>query len=125
MKIEVSIGELVDKVSILEIKQENITNPAKLVNVNKEYALLVSDMQSLGITPLADEYQRLKAVNRRLWNIEDNIRILESKQDFGADFIALARNVYFENDTRAEIKKEINLRYGSELIEEKEYVQYK
>ncbi|MBM4402824.1 MAG: hypothetical protein FJ042_00300 [Candidatus Cloacimonetes bacterium] len=125
MKIEVSIGELVDKVSILEIKQENITNPAKLVNVNKEYALLVSDMQSLGITPLADEYQRLKAVNQRLWNIEDNIRILESKQDFGADFIALARNVYFENDTRAEIKKEINLRYGSELIEEKEYVQYK
>jgi len=125
MKIEVSIGELVDKVSILEIKQENITNPAKLVNVNKEYALLLSDMQSLGITPLADEYQRLKAVNQRLWNIEDNIRILESKQDFGADFIALARNVYFENDTRAEIKKEINLRYGSELIEEKEYVQYK
>jgi len=125
MKIEVSIGELVDKVTILEIKKENIKDKLKLYHVKKEYDLLKADMEKLGITVSSDCYTRLKEVNTRLWSIEDNIRIEESHKQFGERFIELARSVYFENDIRADIKKEINLKFGSSLIEEKEYVDYK
>jgi len=125
MKIEVSIGELVDKVTILEIKTEKIKNTEKLTNVIKEFNLLKNDMESLGIKTTSEDYNRLKAVNLRLWLIEDEIRIEEMNQSFGDKFIELARSVYFENDERAAIKKEINLRFASELIEEKEYVNYK
>ncbi len=125
MKIEVSIGEIVDKVTILEIKTEKFKDFEKLANARKEFELLTKDMESMGITSESDEYKRLKAVNIKLWHIEDDIRIEEYNQRFGEKFIQLARSVYFENDERAAIKKEINLKFGSELIEEKEYVNYK
>ena len=125
MKIEISFGELVDKVSILSIKLEKIKNPDKLKNINKEYDLLYDSMQKSGITKDSEDFKNLVAVNLKLWDIEDKIRIKEANKEFDDDFIQLARNVYFENDKRAEIKKQINLTFGSELIEEKEYVQYK
>ncbi len=125
MKIEVSIGELVDKVTILEIKTEKFKNAEKLANVKKEYALLRADMESIGITVDSDFFLRLKEVNTRLWHIEDDIRIEEYNGRFGDRFIELARSVYVENDNRADIKKEINLAHGSNLVEEKEYVDYK
>jgi hypothetical protein len=125
MKIEVSIGEVVDKVTILEIKKEKFKNAEKLANVVKEYELLKKDIEAIGITTSSDEFIRLKEVNLKLWHIEDDIRIEEQKQNFGETFIKLARSVYFENDDRAAIKKEINLKFGSELVEEKEYVDYK
>ena len=125
MKIEVSTGELVDKVTILEIKTEKFKNADKLANVKKEYALLRVDMESLGIKTDSDVFLRLKKVNICLWHIEDDIRIEEYNSRFGDKFIELARSVYVENDTRAEIKKEINISYGSNLVEEKEYVDYK
>ena len=125
MKIEISIGELVDKASILSIKIEKIRNKEKLNNITKEYDLLLNSIEKIGITVESDEFQRLKKVNLKLWEIEDKIRIKEAAKEFDADFIALARSVYFENDERAAIKREINLEYGSDLIEEKEYVDYK
>jgi hypothetical protein len=125
MKIEVSIGEVVDKVTILEIKKEKITNVEKLQNIIKEYNLLRSEIEKIGINVTSEEYLSLKEVNLRLWHIEDDIRIEELHKNFEDRFIQLARSVYFENDTRAELKKIINLKYGSELIEEKEYVEYK
>jgi hypothetical protein len=125
MKIEVSIGEVVDKVTILEIKTEKFQDAAKLANVQKEYTLLKADLEAMGITVTSDEFLRLKEVNLRLWHIEDEIRIEEYHKRFGERFIELARSVYVENDTRAEIKKVINLKFGSDLVEEKEYVNYK
>jgi len=125
MRIEVSVGEVVDKVTILEIKTEKFKNPEKLANVMKEYQILKKVMGKDGITTDSDEFKRLKEVNLKLWHIEDDIRIKEQKKEFDDAFIELARSVYFENDVRAEIKKEINLKYNSELVEEKEYVDYK
>ena len=125
MKIEISFGELVDKVSILSIKLEKIKNHNKLKNIKKEYDLLYDSMQKSGITKDSEDFKNLVAVNLKLWDIEDKIRIKEANKEFDDDFIQLARSVYFENDKRAEIKKQINLTFGSELIEEKEYVQYK
>ncbi|MDO9576727.1 MAG: DUF6165 family protein [Candidatus Cloacimonadales bacterium] len=125
MKIEISIGELVDKVTILEIKAEKFNDPEKLKNVKKEYQLLKKNMEEVGITNISPEFKSLKEVNLKLWHIEDDIRIKESKKEFDDEFIQLARSVYFENDDRSDIKKEINLKFGSELIEEKEYVDYK
>ena len=125
MKIEVSIGEIVDKVTILEIKTEKIKNVEKLKNVINEYELLKKDMRSLGISIDSAEFKCLKEVNLKLWQIEDKIRIKEYQKEFDDKFIQLARSVYFENDTRSATKKEINLKYGSDLIEEKEYIDYK
>lgn len=125
MKIDISIGELVDKVTILSIKLEKISNPEKLANVRKEYEILLKPMTDCGITVTSEEFKNLKAVNLTLWDIEDRIRIKESEKAFDEEFITLARQVYFTNDERAEIKKSINLTYNSELVEEKEYVNYK
>ena len=125
MKIDISIGELVDKVTILSIKLKMVKDEAKLANIKKEYDLLTIPMEEIGIKSESDEFKRLEAVNMKLWKIEDDIRIKEAKQEFDDDFIKLARSVYFENDDRAAIKKEINLKFGSELVEEKEYVDYK
>jgi hypothetical protein len=125
MKIEISIGELVDKVSILSIKLEKIINPDKLKNIEKEFNLLYKSMQKIGLTKDSDDFKKLVNVNLKLWDIEDKIRIKEASKEFDDEFIQLARSVYFENDKRAEIKKQINLTFGSELVEEKEYVQYK
>ena len=125
MKIEISIGELVDKVTILSIKLEKIKNPDKLKNIKKEYNLLYESMKKTGITKDSEQFINLVQVNLSLWDIEDKIRIKEANKQFDDDFIQLARSVYFKNDKRAEIKKQINLTFGSDLIEEKEYVQYK
>lgn len=125
MKVEVSIGELVDKVTILSIKLEKIKNETKLKNVKKEYDVLLNAMSKTSISVNSDEYKQLKKVNQNLWEIEDKIRIKEHRKEFDNEFIKLARSVYFENDKRSEIKKKINEITGSYLREEKEYVDYK
>jgi hypothetical protein len=125
MQVDVSVGEVVDKVSILSIKLKKIQNPEKLKNIQKEYDALVVPMQAAGISVISDEFQRLESINLKLWDIEDRIRLKEAAQAFDEEFIELARSVYFINDDRAAVKKEINLKYGSDLIEEKEYVDYK
>jgi len=124
MKIDISIGELVDKVTILSIKVEKIRDETKLKNIHKEFDLLKSVMESVGISTDSDEFKTLKAVNLNLWHIEDKIRIKEAKKEFDDGFINLARSVYFENDKRSELKKNINLQTNSEIIEEKEYAKY-
>ncbi len=124
MKIEISTGELVDKVSILAIKLAKIESPEKLKNVKKEYSLLLDDMQELGITTENSEYRDLVEVNTALWDIENSIRAKELKKEFDDDFIRFARSVYFHNDKRAEIKRRINEKTESGLVEEKEYTEY-
>lgn len=123
MKIEVSNGEIMDKLSILEIKMEKIIDDVKRKNIEKEYTLLKKAARK--ILPSEHKlYQGLLEVNRRLWEIEDRIRELERKKDFGPEFIETARAVYHENDRRAAIKKEINQVTGSGLTEEKSYKPY-
>lgn len=124
MKIEVSIGEIADKLSILQIKKENITDESKLENVNKEYDYLHQIVFSDLNIDHDEDYMRLVEVNRKLWKIEDDIRDKERSKEFDNDFIELARSVYFTNDVRAEIKKDINVKYGSLFVEEKSYSKY-
>jgi len=128
MKIEISNGEMLDKLSILEIKMDNITDELKLNNVKKEYSIL---KEALGDPSWASHvfreygfFDQLKEFNEQLWVIEDNIRIKEKDQEFDSEFISLARSVYETNDKRAEIKKEINIYTESNLIEEKSYEKY-
>jgi hypothetical protein len=104
---------------------ENIIDLQKLTNISREYHLLKGAIEDIGITSESSEYLRLKEVNLKLWHIEDKIRIKEAKNEFDSGFIELARSVYYKNDIRAAIKKEINLKYHSQLIEEKEYVKYR
>ena len=125
MKIDVSVGEVVDKLTILDIKKEKVTDSFKLKNITKEHDLLKNELAKISITSASEEFRKLKEVNLRLWDIEDKIRIKEAQSAFDDEFIKLARSVYFENDQRAAIKKEINLKFGSELVEEKQYVDYK
>lgn len=125
MRIDISTGELVDKVTILSIKLEKISNPSKRINIQKEYEMLLKPMTDCGIGTDSLEFITLRAINLKLWDIEDKIRMKETDGAFDKEFIDLARSVYFTNDERADIKKEINLRYNSELVEEKEYVDYK
>jgi hypothetical protein len=125
MNIEVSHGEIVDKLTILQIKKENITDPSKLDNIVKEYDYLLSVVENdLGISTLSPEYLELLSVNKELWVIEDDIRDKERIKEFDDDFIKLARAVYYTNDVRAKIKKEINLKYSSGFVEEKSYQSY-
>ena len=119
----ISIGELIDKITILEIKQLYMTG-IKLKNINKEMKLLNNICQDKNLEINIDLIKNLKKVNKKLWEIEDNIRIKESNQEFDEEFIKLARSVYIENDKRASIKKEINQEYNSDLIEEKSYKNY-
>jgi hypothetical protein len=125
MKIEVSIGEIVDKLSILHIKKDNITDEVKLENINKEYVYLHEIVFSQLNINYNDDYSKLLDVNKSLWIIEDKLRDKERDKSFDDDFIQLARSVYFTNDKRAEIKKEINITYGSLFVEEKSYSNYK
>jgi hypothetical protein len=123
MKIEVSNGEIIDKLTIIQIKLEHIKDKSKLVNLQKEYEELIN--ASASILPVTDPlYRTLYEVNCELWDIEDQIRDLERKKEFGDEFISTARAVYFKNDKRSEIKKEINLKTFSGLIEEKSYEKY-
>ncbi len=124
LKIAVSIGELVDKVTILSIKLEKITDPVKIKNVRKEYELLLPAMQDCGIEVDSPEYMQLRKVNLKLWNIEDRLRAKEAEQVFDREFIELARSVYHINDRRAALKKQINLACNSPLVEEKHYGNY-
>jgi hypothetical protein len=122
MNIEVSHGEIVDKLTILQIKKENITDPSKLDNIIKEYDYLLSIVENdLGISTESSEYLELLSINKELWVIEDDIRDKERVKEFDDEFIKLARAVYYTNDVRAKIKKEINLKYSSGFVEEKSY----
>ena len=125
MKIEISIGELADKITILEIKSERIKDKVKLKNIKKELSTLRKYLIQTKISEKSEKFIELKKVNEELWEIEDKIRIKEQKREFDDEFIQLARSVYFKNDIRFEIKKKINLLTSSDFIEEKEYVDYK
>lgn len=124
--VPVSFGELLDKIAILQIKSERMADPAKLANVRAELSALERTWMAHPAAggDVARLRAELKAVNERLWAIEDDIRLKERAQEFDAEFIRLARAVYFENDTRARIKKDINLALGSAYVEEKSYQDY-
>ena len=124
--VEVSIGELLDKISILEIKQEKIKDPEKLKFINNEHSIL-KDQLAKNIKSdenLNNLYQSLKEINAKLWIIEDDKRQCEKDKDFGEKFIKLSRDVHFLNDDRAKIKLEINNHTGSIIKEIKEYTNY-
>lgn len=121
--IPVSWGELLDKISILEIKVARIMAPAARANVQRELAALLAVVQSGGVE-LAEQRAGLLAVNTRLWRIEDAIREKEAAGDFGPEFVRLARLVYHENDERGRIKRAINDAMGSAVVEEKQYASY-
>ena len=116
----ISIGELIDKITILEIKKDHMTG-IKLNNVNRELELLQSILQDKNVAVDSDLISSLRIVNLRLWDIEDRIRIKEQRQEFDEEFIEIARSVYKENDIRSSIKKDINRKFNSELVEEKSY----
>lgn len=124
----ISLGELIDKITILEIKQVNIADPDKRRNVDHELNILNARVAQLldgeGAARLAPMQTELKAINEALWDIEDRIRDCERAGDFSQTFIDLARSVYITNDKRASSKKAINLAFGSELVEEKSYRDY-
>jgi hypothetical protein len=129
MQIEVSNGEILDKYTILEIKLQEIKDEAKLANVRKEYESLQPAINAIYNSTLKQDvlvelHKDLLNVNKTLWNIEDQIRDCERDKNFGEDFIELARSVYYTNDDRAEVKKNINMLTGSSLVEEKSYQQY-
>jgi Family of unknown function (DUF6165) len=126
IEVPISVGELVDKVTILEIKSENIADAAKRANIGRELDALIAVLKPLiaatpGIAPLKAE---LRTINETLWRIEDDIRDCERRRDFGAAFVALARSVYQTNDRRAATKRKIDELTGSELLEEKSYAPY-
>ena len=127
LQVPVSYGELLDKLTILEIKSERMSDAAKLANVRDELQLLEHTWQAhpAACTDIAAERAALKQVNAALWDIEDHIRLKEKAQAFDAEFIALARAVYVRNDERAAIKRAINLKLGSRLVEEKSYQDYR
>ena len=124
--VEVSIGELLDKISILQIKQEKIKDPEKLKFINNEYSILKDQLEKnvKSDDKLKDLYQSLKEINAKLWLIEDDKRQCEKDKDFGEKFIRLSRDVHFLNDDRAKIKLEINNHTGSAIKEIKEYTSY-
>ena len=125
--VPVSFGELLDKIAILQIKSERMTDAAKLANVRNELTALETTWATHPASrqDIAALRADLKAVNERLWVIEDDIRLQEKAQAFDAEFIRLARAVYFENDIRARVKKDINLALGSAYVEEKSYQDYR
>jgi hypothetical protein len=124
MKIESSLGEIVDKLSILRIKKNNISDLTKLKNVITEHDYL-NDIVFNKLKVSEDDFFPLLLINEKLWDIEDKLRVMEREKLFDDKFIELARSVYYTNDKRAEIKKEINLKYGSLFVEEKSYSDYK
>jgi hypothetical protein len=125
--VPVSPGEVLDKITILEIKSERITDAAKLVNVKRELELLqASWAKSVDVDETVSAlHDKLKSINEDLWEIEDDIRDKERAREFDQVFIDLARSVYVTNDQRADAKKELNLYLGSEMVEEKSYQDYK
>ena len=124
MKIEVSVGEIVDKLSILKIKTDMIRDREKLDNVKKEYDYLY-DIVFKDMKIEQSDFFDMVSINQKLWKIEDDIRNKEREKTFDDEFIELARAVYFTNDKRSNIKKGINIKYGSLFVEEKSYSDYK
>jgi hypothetical protein len=124
--VEVSVGELLDKISILEIKQEKIQDPAKLKYINEEHSILRDQLNSnvKSDQKLTELFDSLKKINAKLWVIEDDKRQCEKEKDFTDSFIKLSRDVHFLNDDRAKIKLEINNHTGSKIKEIKEYTSY-
>ena len=124
--VEVSVGELLDKISILEIKQSKIKDPEKLKYINNEHSILKDQLEKnvKSDDKLNNLYQSLKEINAKLWVIEDDKRQCEKDKDFGEKFIKLSRDVHFLNDDRAKIKLEINNHTGSVIKEIKEYTSY-
>jgi hypothetical protein len=127
ISVPVSYGELIDKITILEIKAAHMREAGKLANVRAELDLLDTTWASYAASKIdiVAERAQLKAVNETLWDIEDRIRLKEKAQAFDAEFVELARSVYFRNDERAAIKRAINLKLGSQLVEEKSYQDYR
>ena len=126
IKVALSVGELIDKITILQLKIKFIKNKEQLNNVNKELDTLKPLLKENNLeTPeIKKHFSELYEINLELWKVEDKIREKEKQSDFGNEFVSLARSVYFTNDKRAEIKKKINLISGSKLIEEKSYAKY-
>ena len=126
VNIPVSLGELLDKISILEIKSKKISNDLKLTNIKKELNGLKKVLEDLNFnfSETNNLYEELYKINLTLWDIEDSIRILEKDKNFGNDFINLARSVYITNDKRFQVKNEINKIFNSEYVEEKSYEDY-
>jgi len=124
--VEVSVGELLDKISILEIKQDKIKDPAKLSFINNEHSILKNQLEKnvKSDEKLEKLFQQLKDINAKLWVIEDDKRDCEKNKDFGEKFIKLSRDVHFLNDDRAKIKLEMNNHTGSTIKEIKEYISY-
>ncbi|MGY8565048.1 DUF6165 family protein [Stenotrophomonas rhizophila] len=126
ISVPVSFGELLDKISILQIKSERISDRAKLVNIRAELSALEKTWMAhpAGVKDIAKLRAELKDINEQLWDIEDNVRLKDKAGEFDDAFIALARSVYQKNDQRARIKKDINLALGSVYVEEKSYKDY-
>ena len=126
ISVPVSPGELVDKITILEIKAERMTDEQKLQNVRTELDLLVQvwETASVAVGEVLPLKEALKGINQALWDIEDQIRVKESRREFDQEFIDLARSVYVQNDRRAATKKQINVLLGSRIKEEKSYAEY-
>ena len=124
--VEVSVGELLDKISILEIKQEKINDPEKLKFINEEHSILKDQLNNnvKSDQKLNELFESLKQINAKLWVIEDDKRQCEKEKDFTDTFIRLSRDVHFLNDDRAKIKLEINNHTGSKIKEIKEYTRY-
>ena len=124
--VAVSVGELLDKLTILRIKSERITDPDKLGNVQRELEALEATWTASPFSEhdLGTELEQLQRVNETLWEIEDQIRLKESRLEFDQEFIELARSVYLTNDERATVTREINVKVGSDLVGEKSYTEY-
>ena len=124
MIIEISIGEAFDRLTILKIKSEKIKDESKLTNVMKEYFYLQKLLnEELDVTEENEDFKKLLEINETLWEVEDLLREFEEEKSFGDEFIQLARSVYVLNDKRARVKKDINVAYGSQFVEEKSYKQ--
>jgi len=124
---EISPGELLDKISILEIKLEMVKDPEGLKEVKKEHAILkkIQNSSIMLTDEISNLFKLIKKINTELWNVEDKLRIHEKNKNFGKEFVELARGVYFNNDKRAKIKLDINKILGSNIIEVKQYINYK
>lgn len=126
IRVPISPGELIDKITILQIKSERITDPIKVANVRNELALLEATWREspFSTTDVDAEWASLRRINEKLWDVEDLLRDKERNRTFDQEFIDLARAVYFTNDERAAVKREINTKLGSKIVEEKSYAKY-
>ena len=123
LQAPISVGELIDKITILEIKLEKIKNENALVNIRNEHEKL-TELEKIFLPKLGNFKNKMRHVNEEIWNIEDGVRECERNKNFDETFIELARSVYFKNDERARVKREINNLFDSDIVEEKSYEKY-